>query len=81
MEQHGSATYRAVSRGTCTIYEDEQYANYAAMLAAAVGKLNEVVIVGYEADGSFYFASTRASGPDTLWLLAQAQRRLLEISE
>ena len=50
------------------------------ILSAAVGKLAEVVIVGYEPDGSFYFASTRSSGPETLWLLAQAQRRLLEIS-
>jgi len=51
------------------------------VLTGAVGKLSEVVVVGYEANGDFYFASTRASGPDTLWLLAQAQRRLLEISE
>ncbi len=49
------------------------------ILTAAVGKLKEVVIVGYEADGSFYFASSQASGPNTLWLLAQAQRKLLEI--
>jgi len=52
-----------------------------AVLTGALGKLNEVVIVGYEADGSFYFASTRADGPQTLWLLAQAQKRLLEIGE
>ena len=51
------------------------------VLTGALGKLNEVVIVGYEADGSFYFASTRADGPQTLWLLAQAQKRLLEIGE
>ena len=51
------------------------------ILTAAVGRLGEVVIVGYEPDGSFYFASTRSSGPETLWLLAQAQRKLLEISE
>ena len=49
------------------------------ILTAAVGKLNEVVIVGYEADGSFYFASTRANGPDVLWLLKQAEQRLLAI--
>ena len=51
------------------------------VLTAAVGKLNEVVIAGYESDGSFYFASSQADGPEVLWLLAQAQRRLLEISE
>jgi len=49
------------------------------VLAGALGKLNEVVIVGYEADGSLYFASTRANGPDVLWLLKQAEQRLLAI--
>ena len=49
------------------------------VLTGALGKLNEVVIVGYEADGSFYFASTRANGPDVLWLLKQAEQRLLAI--
>jgi uncharacterized ParB-like nuclease family protein len=49
------------------------------VLTAAVGKLNDVVIVGYEADGSFYFASTGAHGPDVLWLLKQAEQRLLAI--
>lgn len=51
------------------------------ILQAAIGNLSEVVICGYEPDGSFYFASTRSSGPETLWLLAQAQKRLLEISQ
>ena len=50
-----------------------------AVLTGAVGLLKEVVIVGYEADGSFYFASTRANGPDVLWLLKQAEQRLLAI--
>ena len=49
------------------------------ILTAAVGRLKDVVIVGYEADGSFYFASTRANGPDVLWLLKQAEQRLLAI--
>jgi len=49
------------------------------VLTGAVGLLKEVVIVGYEADGSLYFASTRANGPDVLWLLKQAEQRLLAI--
>jgi hypothetical protein len=49
------------------------------VLTGAVGKLSEVVIVGYESDGSLYFASTRANGPDVLWLLKQAEQRLLAI--
>ena len=48
-------------------------------LTGAVGKLTEVVIVGYEADGSLYFASNRANGPDVLWLLKQAEQVLLDI--
>jgi len=50
-----------------------------AVLTGAVGKLTEVVIVGYEADGSLYFASTGTHGPDVLWLLKQAEQRLLAI--
>ena len=49
------------------------------ILTAAVGKLNDVVIVGYEANGNFYFASSQASGPEALWLLKQAEQRLLAI--
>ena len=45
-----------------------------AVLTGAVGMLKEVVIVGYEADGSLYFASTRANGPDVLWLLNRLSR-------
>jgi len=50
-----------------------------AVLTGAVGMLKEVVVVGYEADGLLYFASTRANGPDVLWLLKQAEQRLLAI--
>jgi len=50
-----------------------------AVLTGAVGLLKEVVIVGYKADGSLYFASTRANGPDVLWLLKRAEQRLLAI--
>jgi len=48
-------------------------------LTGAVGLLKEVVIVGYEADGSLYFASNRANAPDVLWLLKQAEQILLDI--
>ena len=50
-------------------------------LTGAVGKLKEVVIVGYEADGSLYFASNRANAPDVLWLLKQAEQILLDIEQ
>ena len=48
-------------------------------LTGAIGLLKEVVIVGYEADGSLYFASNRANAPDVLWLLKQAEQILLDI--
>ena len=49
------------------------------LLTAAVGRLKDVVIVGYEANGDFYFASSQADGPEVLWLLKQAEQRLLAI--
>jgi hypothetical protein len=49
------------------------------ILTAAVGKLKDVVIVGYEANGDFYFASSQADGPEVLWMLKQAEQRLLAI--
>jgi len=38
-----------------------------AVLTGAVGRLKDVVIVGYEANGDFYFASSQADGPDYFW--------------
>lgn len=51
------------------------------ILNAALGKgLKSVVIVGWTED-DFYFASSIAAGPETLWLLALAQKKLLEIGD
>lgn len=49
--------------------------------AAMVANLSEVVVVGMGDDGSFYFASSEGNGANTLWLLAQAQRILLEMGD
>lgn len=46
---------------------------------AHAANLVDVIIVGRDADGEFYFASNQPNGPDVLWDLAQAQRRLLAI--
>lgn len=43
-------------------------------------KPTEVVIIGYDADGNFYFASSKADGPSVLWDLEQAKRMLLSVS-
>ncbi len=43
--------------------------------------LTEAVVLGFDADGEFYFASSKANGADVLWLLEQAKRRLLEYGD
>lgn len=40
-----------------------------------------VVILGFDDDGDFYFASSIADGGAVLWLLELAKKRLLEIAE
>jgi hypothetical protein len=41
--------------------------------------LTEAVVVGYDADGEFYFGGSLASGPDALWLLEKARAALLDM--
>lgn len=48
---------------------------------AKKAELGSVVIIGEDADGEFYFASSIPDGPNVLWLLALAQRRLLDVVE
>lgn len=43
--------------------------------------VTNVVIIGYDPDGDFYFASSDADGGDVLWLLEIAKKRLLETAE
>lgn len=47
------------------------------ILEAALDKLDKVVILGYEKDGSEYFASSIADGADVVWLLERCKLRLL----
>jgi hypothetical protein len=49
--------------------------------AALESTLQRVIIVGTDADGEFYFASSMANGRDVLWWLEVAKRKLLELSE
>lgn len=49
------------------------------LLENAVGQLTEVIILGYDKDGKFYFSSSKASGPEALWTLAMAQKKILEV--
>lgn len=44
---------------------------------AASAGLTQVVILGFDADGGEYIASSIADGGDVLWHLARAQHRLM----
>lgn len=48
------------------------------ILAAALTQgLQQVVIMGYDADGDEYFASSVADGGDVLWLMEKLKIQLL----
>ncbi|MFN3858124.1 MAG: hypothetical protein ACK4RV_10260 [Caulobacter sp.] len=51
-----------------------------AVLAAPAGKLRDVVVIGYEPDGSLYVAASGGAA-ESLWLLEMAKRFLLEGGE
>lgn len=49
------------------------------VLEAAKERLEYVVIVGFDKDGDFYFASSRSDGGDCIWVLEMAKKQLLEV--
>jgi hypothetical protein len=51
------------------------------VIESALGKLEGVVILGYDKDGQEYFASSYADGGDMLWLLERAKKALLEVAD
>lgn len=50
------------------------------VINASLGKLTEVVVIGYTAEGELYFASSEPGGPEVLWMLEKAKQALLDIS-
>lgn len=40
--------------------------------------ITDVVVLGWDKDGDFYFASSKADGGDVLWLLEIAKGKLLK---
>jgi hypothetical protein len=46
--------------------------------AALESNLVNAVVIGWDTDGDFFFASTEANHSVTLWLLAHAQKMLLD---
>ena len=48
------------------------------VLQGAVGKLEGVVIMGWDTEGNEYFASSYADGGTVLWLAERMKKMLLE---
>lgn len=51
------------------------------ILASALGKLQSVLVIGYDTEGVEYFASSLADGAEALWLLERSKKKLLEIGD
>lgn len=49
------------------------------ILEEAIGKLESVVIMGYDKEGEEVFASSIADGGTVLWLLEQCKLKLLKV--
>lgn len=49
------------------------------VLDAAIGKLEGVVIMGWDKDGKEYFASSYADGGTVIWLAERMKKMLLEM--
>jgi hypothetical protein len=47
------------------------------ILEAAIGKMEGIVIMGWDKDGQEYFASSYADGGTVLWLAERLKLRLL----
>jgi hypothetical protein len=47
--------------------------------AAINANLESCVIVGFDAKGELYFASTKAGGGDVLWMFEKAKSALMDI--
>lgn len=42
--------------------------------------VTSAVVMGYDKDGQFYFASSKADGGDVLWLIETAKLKLLGVA-
>ena len=51
------------------------------ILEGVVGRVNKVVLMGYDKDGKEYFASSIADGADVVWLAERMKKQLLEMNE
>lgn len=44
-------------------------------------KLTDVLVLGFTEDGDEYFAASNPSGPENVWLMERAKRKLLTIPD
>lgn len=51
------------------------------VLEQAMGKLETVLIIGYDKEGEEYFASSVADGGTALWLSKKFEKALLSVME
>ena len=51
------------------------------MLGAAIGKVEEVIVLGVTADDEFYFASSSGDKCEILWLVEKFKQELLRGDE
>ena len=51
------------------------------ILKSAIGKLDEVVLIGFDKDGEFYFAASESGAKDILWLIKKAENFLINHAE
>lgn len=51
------------------------------LLSSALGKLDSVVIMGFDKDGAEYFASSYADGGDALWIIERCKLKLLRLPD
>jgi hypothetical protein len=49
--------------------------------AALEAKMNAVVVIGWDEDNEFYFASSKADKGKILWLLEMAKKELMDVEE
>lgn len=48
------------------------------VLEAAIGKLSDVVILGYDKEGDEYFASSMGDNQESLWIAERFKKMLME---
>jgi hypothetical protein len=46
---------------------------------AGDAELDTAVVIGWDANGEFYFASSAADGGEIIWLLELTKKKLLEV--